>query len=152
LRWVYSEQYPSSGRNTVAYSLKARTVESQQPEVTRQRLLNNKGICFLRSPCLWLRTQQWIHHAIAKQQLHRSRGTVFCQSDNCCGSVVVSCCCEKLVAEAEDSSGTQRTGDVRRWKLLPSNGYWRLQQTERTWCVLYWFVKCVELWEHSPCL
>jgi hypothetical protein len=34
----------------------------------------------------------------------------------------VSRCCEKLVAEAGDSSGTQRKGNVRRWKPLPSNG------------------------------
>jgi squalene cyclase len=34
----------------------------------------------------------------------------------CCGSVVVSCRCEKLVGEAGDSSG-----NVRRWKALPSN-------------------------------
>jgi hypothetical protein len=32
--------------------------------------------------------------------------------ENCCSSVVVSCYCEKLVAEAEDSSGTQRKGNV----------------------------------------
>jgi hypothetical protein len=29
---------------------------------------------------------------------------------------------EKLVAEAGDSSGTQRKGNVRRWKPLPKNG------------------------------
>jgi hypothetical protein len=29
---------------------------------------------------------------------------------------------EKLVAEAGDSSGTQRKWNVRRWKSLPSNG------------------------------
>jgi hypothetical protein len=29
---------------------------------------------------------------------------------------------EKLVAEAEDSSGTQRKGNLRHWKPLPSNG------------------------------
>jgi hypothetical protein len=29
---------------------------------------------------------------------------------------------EKLVAEAGDSSGTQRKGNVRRWKPLQSNG------------------------------
>jgi hypothetical protein len=34
----------------------------------------------------------------------------------------MSCCCEKLVAEAGDRSGTQRKANVRRWKLLPSNG------------------------------
>jgi hypothetical protein len=31
-------------------------------------------------------------------------------------------CCEKLVAEAGDSSGTQKKGNVRRWKPLPSDG------------------------------
>jgi hypothetical protein len=38
------------------------------------------------------------------------------------GSAVVSCCCAKLVAEAGDSSGPQRKGNVRRGKPLPSNG------------------------------
>jgi hypothetical protein len=33
----------------------------------------------------------------------------------------VSCCCEKMVAEAGDSSGTQRKGNVRRLKPLPNN-------------------------------
>jgi hypothetical protein len=28
----------------------------------------------------------------------------------CCGSVLVRSCCEKLVAEVEDSLGTQRKG------------------------------------------
>jgi hypothetical protein len=30
--------------------------------------------------------------------------------DNCCGSVVVSCCCEMLVDQTWDSSGTQSMG------------------------------------------
>jgi hypothetical protein len=30
---------------------------------------------------------------------------------------------EKLVAEAGDSSGTQRKGSVRNWKPLPINGW-----------------------------
>jgi hypothetical protein len=29
--------------------------------------------------------------------------------------------CQNLVAEARDSSGTQRKGNVKRWKPLPSN-------------------------------
>jgi hypothetical protein len=37
-------------------------------------------------------------------------------------SVVVSCCCEKLVAEARNSLGTQGKGNVHRWKPLPSIG------------------------------
>jgi hypothetical protein len=39
-----------------------------------------------------------------------------------CGSVIVSCCCEKLIAEAGDRSGTQKKGYFRGWKPLPSNG------------------------------
>jgi hypothetical protein len=35
------------------------------------------------------------------------------QSENCCGSVFVSYCCEKLVVEVGDSSGTQKKGNVR---------------------------------------
>jgi hypothetical protein len=34
----------------------------------------------------------------------------------------VSCCCEKLVADVGDSSGTQGKGNVRHLKPLPSNG------------------------------
>jgi hypothetical protein len=33
----------------------------------------------------------------------------------------VSCFCEKLVAEAGDSSGIHRKGNFRRWKPLPNN-------------------------------
>jgi hypothetical protein len=42
--------------------------------------------------------------------------------ERCCGSVVVSCCCEKLISEVGDHSRTQRKGNVRRWKPLPNNG------------------------------
>jgi hypothetical protein len=35
----------------------------------------------------------------------------------CCGML-----CEKLVAEARDSSGTQRKRNIHCWKLLRSNG------------------------------
>jgi hypothetical protein len=49
-------------------------------------------------------------------------GVARSQLENRWGSDVVSCCCEKLVAEAGDSSGTQRKGNVRCWKPLPSNG------------------------------
>jgi hypothetical protein len=41
---------------------------------------------------------------------------------DCCSSVVVSCCCEKLLSETRDSSGTQRKGNVQLWKPIPSNG------------------------------
>jgi hypothetical protein len=36
--------------------------------------------------------------------------------------VLSSCCWESLVDEAKFSSGTQRKGNIRRWKPLPSNG------------------------------
>jgi hypothetical protein len=42
--------------------------------------------------------------------------------EDCWGSVVVSCCCEKLLSEVWDSLGTQRKGNVRHSKPLPSNG------------------------------
>jgi hypothetical protein len=38
------------------------------------------------------------------------------------GAMWLCSCCEKLVAEAGDSSETQRKGYVRRWKPLASNG------------------------------
>jgi hypothetical protein len=43
------------------------------------------------------------------------------QLENCCDSVLVNCCCLKLVAEAGNSSGTQRKGKVRLYKPLLSN-------------------------------
>jgi hypothetical protein len=46
-----------------------------------------------------------------------------------CGSVRVSCCYEKLIAEARDSSGIQRK-NVRRWKPLPGDE--KTQQAEKT--------------------
>jgi hypothetical protein len=34
----------------------------------------------------------------------------------------MSCCCQNSVAENADRSGTQRKGNVRRWKPLTGNG------------------------------
>jgi hypothetical protein len=68
-----------SSLNSVAYSLKARTVESQQPAVTRQRPVSkNRGMfffCTIRADgCAY---NNGIRHAIAKQKLYINRGTVF---------------------------------------------------------------------------
>jgi hypothetical protein len=41
---------------------------------------------------------------------------------DCCGSIVVDCCCEKLVSEVGDNRGTQRKGNICSLKLLPSDG------------------------------
>jgi hypothetical protein len=35
--------------------------------------------------------------------------------EDCWGPVVMICCCEKQVAEAEDSSGMQRKRNIRCW-------------------------------------
>jgi hypothetical protein len=43
------------------------------------------------------------------------------QMKNRFGSAVESCCCEKLLVEAGDSSGTHSRGNVCHWKPLPSN-------------------------------
>jgi hypothetical protein len=43
---VYRKQRINIGHNIVAYSLKAIIVESQQPVVTRQRSVNNRGMVF----------------------------------------------------------------------------------------------------------
>jgi hypothetical protein len=50
-------------------------------------------------------------------------GELVSESDNSWGSVIVSCCCEKLVAEAGDCLETQRKGNVRCWKPLPDNDW-----------------------------
>jgi hypothetical protein len=42
----------------------------------------------------------------------QSVGELVSELDNPCSSVVVNCCCEKLVAEARDSLGTQRKEKV----------------------------------------
>jgi hypothetical protein len=44
------------------------------------------------------------------------------QLEDCRGTVIISLCCEKPIAEAGDTSGTQRNGNVRRWQPLPTNG------------------------------
>jgi hypothetical protein len=46
---------------------------------------------------------------------------VVSELDNLWGSVVVSCCFQKLVPEAEDRSGTHRKGNVHRWKHREMN-------------------------------
>jgi hypothetical protein len=63
--------------NIASYSLKVKIAESQQPVVTRQRPVNNEEWRFLRSTCRWLTRNNRIRHAIAKQQLHGNRGTMF---------------------------------------------------------------------------
>jgi hypothetical protein len=69
-------------------------------------------------------------------------------AENCWGSVIVSCCSKKLVAQTGDSSGNQRKGSVHLWKPLPSNG-------SETWllCVcMRVIVKCkVQLGTVSKC-
>jgi hypothetical protein len=42
--------------------------------------------------------------------------------ENISSSVLVSRCCDKLVAEAVDSSEVRRKENDSRWKPLPSNG------------------------------
>jgi hypothetical protein len=48
-------------------------------------------------------------------------GDLVSQLEICCCSVVVRCCCEKLVADVGDNLGNQRMGKVRRGNPLPSN-------------------------------
>jgi hypothetical protein len=53
-------------------------------------------------------------------QLVELVGELRSEIEDCCSSVM-SYCCEKLVVEAVDSLGTQRKGNVRRWKPLANN-------------------------------
>jgi hypothetical protein len=115
----------------VAYLVKARILGSQEPASKQQR---NGVFCAVHAD--GYSCNKGICQVIAKQEFQCNRGTVSSmrsvpglynklnfeqQSDNRCGSVV-SCCCKKQVAEAGDNSVTQRKGNVRRWKSLPSNG------------------------------
>jgi hypothetical protein len=50
----------------------------------------------------------------------------------------VSCCCEKLVAEAGDSSGTQRKGNVHRWKTLPSTAVATVTDNTSLFVIVIW--------------
>jgi hypothetical protein len=52
---------------------------------------------------------------------------------NCCGSVLVSCCCQKLVTEMRDSSESQRKGER---PPLEADTEQRLAETEKIVCVL----------------
>jgi hypothetical protein len=45
------------------------------------------------------------------------------ESENCCGSVVASCCCEKLVDEARGQFGNPEEGERPPLKPLPGNDY-----------------------------
>jgi hypothetical protein len=47
------------------------------------------------------------------ERISKSLGELVSAIEGCCSPVVVSYCCKKLVAEARDSSGTQRKGNVR---------------------------------------
>jgi hypothetical protein len=85
----------------VAYSLKARTVESQQPAVTRQQCINNKGTVFSAQSVLRCYKQDKLAGAV-RELLGFSH-------------------CEFLLLEAGDSSEIQRKRNIHHWKLLPSN-------------------------------
>jgi hypothetical protein len=68
--------------------------------------------------------------------------------EDCCGSFVASCCCEKLVAEAGDSSGTQRKGNVHHWSRYQAmvSGYSNRLRT--LVCVWQQFKSC----SHELCV
>jgi hypothetical protein len=78
-------------------------ISSHTTVVTRRPLNCNRGIVF----------SVWSMLRCYKQD----KLGVASQSDNCWGSVGVSCCCEKSVGEARDSLGTQRKQNVHCWKL-----------------------------------
>jgi hypothetical protein len=141
--------------HNMAYSLKARTVESHQPAISRQCPANNRGMVFpawsvlmaeyvimeyampllynnctateeprfLCSPC-----QDIISRAVSRpvntclgenKNLGHESQREWSQEwlcwrwylEDCCGTVIVSCCCSKLVAEAGDSSGNPEEGE-----------------------------------------
>jgi hypothetical protein len=52
--------------------------------------------------------------------------------EDCGGSVVVSCCCQKLVTVAGDSSRTQSKGNGRWLKAVTRKRLMKTQQTEKT--------------------
>jgi hypothetical protein len=143
----------------VAYSLKARIVESQQPDVTRQQPINNRGMVFSAQSIL-MAAHARIKYVIPLLSNNCSvTGTVFSTQSmlrcykhynsvsywrKCCGSVHVSCCCEKLVAEARDSWGTQRIGNIAVgscYQATASECCNRLRKPSM------WFAKYVDQWE-----
>jgi hypothetical protein len=71
-----------------------------------------------------------LNHIIIRLALRNAISELY----NCWGSAVVSYCCEELVAEAGGSSGTQRKGNARRWKRLPSNVQRRHVRRSSTHC------------------
>jgi hypothetical protein len=119
----------------VAYSFKARIVKSQQPDVTRQWCINNNRGMLFSAMSILMAAHARIKYVMPLLSNNCSvTGTVFSTRSmlRCykhynsvsylrkyCGSVRVSCCCEKLVAEARVSSGTQKEGEHCCWKLLP---------------------------------
>jgi hypothetical protein len=64
--------------------------------------------CFLHGPC-----RDVINRTVSEELVG--------ELDNQWGSVIVSCCSYKLAAEARDSSGTQRKGNVHHWMSLPDD-------------------------------
>jgi hypothetical protein len=79
---------------------------------------NRRTVFSTRSvPICYKEDKWWV-----SEWVRESVGWRVSELEYCWCSVFVSCCCKKLVAEAGDSSGTQRMGNIRRWKPLPSNG------------------------------
>jgi hypothetical protein len=53
------------------------------------------------------------------------------ESENSCGSVVVSCYCEKLIAEVGDSSGTEEKWEHPPLEAVIRQRLMKKQQTEK---------------------
>jgi hypothetical protein len=86
--------------------------ESNNSIATREYNNNGKR-CFLCCLC---------RDITYKQDKLEARVTELVSYSENCSLVVVSCCCEKVVAETGGSSETQRNGNVHRWKPLSGNG------------------------------
>jgi hypothetical protein len=99
------------------------TVEYVMPPLNNIRTTTEER-CFISGPCRDV-ISRTVNEELVSQWSGVSRfvSDQVSELEDCWGSVVVSCCCEKLVDEAGDSSGTQRKRTIRRWKPLPSNGW-----------------------------
>jgi hypothetical protein len=105
-KWWLCKQRPLLGNCLVAITCSPQQTRTQQLHCSRGKLFSTRSVlrCYKQGQ-LAVAVSWWAS-----------------EWDNSGSTVVVSCYCEKLIAEAGDSSGTQRKGNVRRWKPLPSNG------------------------------
>jgi hypothetical protein len=81
-----------------------------------------------------LRMSEWVRDLLrfSSCELLQSVSELLSELENCCGSVLVSCCCQKLVAVARGQCGNPEEGESPPLEAVTRQPLVKTQQTEKT--------------------